>query len=293
MAEFGYSVHPGETATFAEVVDELETVPFLGERRLVVVEGADSFVTRNRAALEKLVGNLPATGSLVLDVKSWTSTTNLAKMVDTKRTIVCKAPAASKLPQWCIQWAAALHGKELTPPAASMLVDLIGPEMGLLDQELLKLALYIGQRTTIEAEDVDKLVGRSRAEIIWPIFDAIGAGNEAAALLLLDRLLDQGDDPVRLLGAISYQLRRLAQAARLAIAGQPLMLALEQVGVHFGHRAAEQQLKHLGRQRAVQLYDWLLEVDQGIKGASQLPPGTLLERLVIRLAHKSAGERMR
>ena len=37
----------------------------------------------------------------------------------------------------------------------------------------------------------------------------------------------------------------------------------------FGIKACEQQLKHLGRQRATQLYDWLLETDQGVKGGSQ------------------------
>ena len=78
-----------------------------------------------------------------------------------------------------------------------------------------------------------------------------------------------------------------AQAARLAVLGQPLGLALEQAGIHrFGLRGAEQQLKHLGRQRATQLYDWLLEIDQGFKGGSQLSQRTLLERLVIRLARK-------
>jgi len=43
----------------------------------------------------------------------------------------------------------------------------------------------------------------------------------------------------------------------------------------------KQQLRHLGRHRADRLYDWLIETDLGLKGSSQLPPRTLLERLVI------------
>ena len=78
------SSHAGDTATFAEVMDELQTVPFFGDRRLVVVDNADPFVTRYKGlSREKGVGELPAaTGVLVLDVKSWTSTTRLAKLVD-------------------------------------------------------------------------------------------------------------------------------------------------------------------------------------------------------------------
>src|SRR5262249_33707504 len=158
----------------------------------------------------------------VLDVKSWPRTTRLAKLVDTKATIECKAPAAFKLPQWCVQWAAARHQKQLTAPAAALLVELVGPEMGLLDQELLKLAVYIGDRKRIDVQDVDTLVGRSRTENTWKIFDAIAAGQSAQALALLDRLLDQGEDPHRLLGAFSMQLRRLAQASRLTQLGRPL-----------------------------------------------------------------------
>ena len=57
-----------------------------------------------------------------------------------------------------------------------MLVDLVGPEMGLLDQELNKLSVYIGAKSKIETEDVDKLVGNNRAADTFKIFDAVAAG---------------------------------------------------------------------------------------------------------------------
>src|SRR5262245_63360506 len=66
--EAAWSSYPGDKAAFAEVCDELETMPFFSPKRMVVVEGADPFVTRFRSALEKKVSNLPATGVLVLDV---------------------------------------------------------------------------------------------------------------------------------------------------------------------------------------------------------------------------------
>src|SRR5262245_57506597 len=53
---FALSSYPGDKATFAAVHDELDTVPFLSGRRLVVIEDADPFVTRHRTALEKYVG---------------------------------------------------------------------------------------------------------------------------------------------------------------------------------------------------------------------------------------------
>src|SRR5262245_41738337 len=187
-ADFGLSTFSGDRAPFAAVSDELAMMPFVGPRRLVVVENADPFVTAHRAALEKYVGKPSATGVLVLDVKSWPANTRLAKLVPAEATLVCKAPPAYKLPDWCVQWAASRHGKQLAAGAAKLLVDLIGPDMGVLDQELAKLAVYVGDAPKIDARHVDRLVGRSRAENTWIIFEAMASGKPADALAVLDRL---------------------------------------------------------------------------------------------------------
>jgi DNA polymerase-3 subunit delta len=285
---FGLADYDGEKAAFAAVHDELATLPFLNTRRLVVVHDADAFVTRNRSALEKYAANPAPTGVLVLEVKSWPSNTRLYKLVDADGTLACKAPPAYKLPAWCIQWAASEHGKQLSGPAAELLVQLIGADMGQLDQELTKLALYVGQASRIDVGDVDRLVGCSRTENTWKIFDAVAQGQPAEALAILDRALEHGEEPIRILGAFSMQLRRLAQAARLTQMGQPLRAALEQVGVSsYNARSCEQQLRYLGRRRIDRLYDWLLEVDLGLKGSSQLPARTVLEKLVVQLARKN------
>ncbi len=279
------SVYPGDKTTFAAVHDELETVPFFTPRRLVIVENADPFVTQYRPQLEKAVGTLPERGTLILDVKLWPANTRLAKLVDPAATIVCKAPQPYLVPRWCMQWAKTQHGKQLAGPAAELLVELVGTEMGVLDQELLKLAIYVGDQPTIDTDDVDRLVGSSRTETMWKIFDAIGTGKTADALTILDRLFDQGDEPLKILGGFGYQLRRLAKAARLHQQGMPMSTVMEAVGVNaYGRKGFELQLRHLGPRRAAHLYDWLLEANAGLKGGSVLPPRTLLERLVIRLA---------
>jgi DNA polymerase III subunit delta len=282
---FGLSIYTGDKAPLATVRDDLDTLPFLGPRRLVVVEEADPFVTLHRASLEKYVGQPSTTGVLVLVVKTWPATTRLAKLVSDAVTITCKAPAAYKLPPWCVEWAAALHGKQLTEPAAQLLVELIGGEMGQLDQELAKLAIYAGSAARIDVDDVDALVGRSQGANLFKIFDAIGSGRAGEALAILDRLFDQNEEPIRILGAFSMQLRRLAQAARLSQHGVPLPAAIGRVGVPpFAAKGSEQQLRHIGPRRAERLYDWLIEIDLGMKGSSPLPPRVLLERLIVQLA---------
>src|SRR5205807_6701201 len=114
------------------------------------------------------------------------------------------------------------------------------------------------------------------------------SGQSGAALTMLDRLLDQGEDPMRLLGAFSMQLRRLVQAARLQQQKMTPAEALEKAGVPpFARRNAEQQLRHFGR-RVDRLYDWLVQTDQGLKGGSALLPRTVLEQFVVKLARTTA-----
>jgi DNA polymerase III subunit delta len=284
-SELGLSTFAGEKATRAAVVDELETLPFLSPRRLVVVEDADPFVTRERSWLEKYVASPAATGVLVLEVQTWPANTRLAKMLADEATLLCKPLTVQQLPRWCRTRCKIAYGKELAPDAAQTLVDLVGAEMGILDQEMAKLADYAGRSPRIEATDVDTLVGNSRAEKTWKIFDSIAAGRTAEALTLLDHLLEQGDDPFKILGAFSHNLRGLARAARLHARGTPLTTAMGQAGIlPFAYRAAEAQMRHLGRRRLDRLFDWLLQIDLDFKGSSQLPKRTLLERLVVRLA---------
>ena len=281
---FALSTYPGDTANWSTIRGELDTLPFLSPRRVVVVEQADSFVSVHRPQLEKYVAK-PGRGTLILEVRTWPSTTKLAKAVPDGATFSCKTPGPRQLPAWCVKRAQSAYGKKLSANAAQMLVELIEPSLGLLDQELAKLAVYLGERVQIDADDVDTLCGRSRGAETFKIFNAIGEGRAGDALAILHRLRDDGQDAIPILGAFSWQLRRLAQAARLTKQGVPVGQAISQAGIgNFGTQGAEQQMRHLGMRRLEKLYDWLIEVDIGIKGDNPLPPMMQIERLLVRLA---------
>jgi DNA polymerase-3 subunit delta len=286
-AELGLSVLNGESLDFSTVANELATLPFLSSRRLVVVEQADSFVSRAREQLEAYLAKPSQTGVLVLDVKSWTRTTRLAKALPDEATIECKAPLSDKLVAWIGKWSQSRHRKKIEPAAANLLAELIGPHLGQLDQELAKLSVTVAESAPIKQADVDTLVGRSRAAETFKIFDAIGRGQPAEALAILHQLVEQGVEPLQILGAFSWQLRRLALIGRLVLNGQSLAEAMDAAGVPpfpAARRSTEQLLRHLGTRRLTQVLDWLVEVDLGLKGSSELPPTTQLERLLVRLA---------
>ena len=192
--DFSLTNFEGRTAEFREVAVELLTLAMFGSRRLVVVDEADEFVSRYREALEDYVARPGRSGILLLDVKSWPATTRLYKAVDAQGLAVdCNAPPVAKLIRWLGDWARQTHKSQLSPGAADTLVELVGPELGLLDQELAKLALMAGNDRKITPEMVQKLVGGWRAKTTWEMLDLALDGNVTEALRQIDRLLASGE----------------------------------------------------------------------------------------------------
>lgn len=289
---FAITNYPGEKLDFSTVRNDLDTLPFLSPARIVLVDQADTFVTANREALERYLQKPSPIGVLVLDVKTFPETTKLAKALSDTAKIVCKAPAVNRLPEWCREWCRKQHGKTLGRDASEMLVELVGASMGLLDQELGKLAVAVGAKATIDAATVDAMVGRTRDANVFHIMDAIGAGNALGALQLLQQLFDDGEDAFAILGPLTAQLRKLASVNRQVAAGQPLGPAMDSAGVPKwpqARQSVEKQLRHLGRRRLDKLTDWLTEIHMGIRGDNPLSPRLQVERLVVRLARKNAG----
>jgi len=292
-ADFSFQRVEGSSATLPDVIEQLATIAmFGGGKRLVLVEQADEFVSRHRRELEQYVARPKPSGVLVLEVASWPSTTNLYKAIAAAGlTIQCSPPDARRK-GWLAAWAKQRHDVQLPAAAAEMLVEMIGPELGLLDQELAKLALTAGPGGKISPEMIGQMVGSWRTKTVWSMLDAALDGNLPQALVQLDRLLLAGEEPIAILGQISSSLRRLAAATRLVLTGEAAGQrvgprdALQQTGIKSDYvlGKVEQQLRRLGRHRGQRLYGWLLAADLDLKGASHLAPRLILERLLIRLA---------
>jgi DNA polymerase-3 subunit delta len=289
---FSFVTFDGDDALWRDVRDELATRAMFGGKRLVAVEDADEFVTNNRPQLEDYVARPLSTGVLLLEVSSFPATTRLHKAVAAAGLAIdCAAPVGKPLLGWLARWAKQQHGIELPAAAAEAIVELIGPELGLIDQELAKLALAVGRGKKVSAELVGRTVGNWRVRKAWDMLDAALGGNAPEAMAQLERLLSSGEHPISVLAQIAATLRRFAAATRLVLqteaAGRKMDVrqALQEAGVKpFVLQKSEMQLRHLNRHRGAQLHRWLIEADLDLKGDSRLPPRLILERMILRLA---------
>ena len=294
-AEFSLTKIEASTAAWRDVADALATGSlFSAGRRLVLLEDADEFVSEFRADLEDHAKANATDGVLVLTAKVWKKTTRLYKQLDkTGLQIDCGQPKPAELVKWLQHRAKHLKGLKLSSDSAREMIEIVGCETGLLDQELEKLMLTADPDAPPTPAEVQKQIGGWRTEKVWDMLDAACDGKIADAIKQLERLIYSGEHPIAILGQVAFPLRRFALATTIYRKAErersriSLGSALKQAGVqHYFLSAAERRLKRLGRHRAGALHRWLLEADMAMKGVSSQPDRAriVLEQLLTRIA---------
>ena len=307
-AEFGVTTFEGDEVSWADVIDEVATVTLFGgdAPRIAVVDNADGFVKNFRDRLEDYVKSPPSNGILILSVDKWAANTKLYKAINKSALqIECSPPQNQrgrskkrddkKTADWLVSWAKSEHGFDLPVNGAHTIMELTDCEFGRMDQELAKLALYVDDKTKVDYELIKKVVGGWRTETMWSAIDAATDGDAGTALKLLDQLLGSGEHPLALFGQLSWSLRRYAETAEIVSRQQrnrqkvDLMGAMKQAGFNsWGGEIdnATRRIRQLGRERAFQMHQWLVEADLSLKRSHSRPErGRLvLETLFVKMA---------
>lgn len=292
-AEFSLTRFEGDTLVLDRLLKEVSTMAMFGSgRRFVLVEGADAFLSKYRPELEDYAEKPSDKSVLTLQLQSFPSNTKLFKaLVVSGLVIEAKALPEKEVPKWIVQWSKRIHKTTCRTEAAEMLLYRVGPEHGLLDQELAKLALMVPPKGSITVELVEKAVGSWRAQSTFEMLDLALSGKTAAAIRQLDNLMLAGENPVGILAQIAYTLRKFGAATELILdaekSGKKITVsaALEKVGIRsYFIRKSEEQMIKLGRYRGGQLHDWLLAIDLDMKGGSRSDPRFLLETLIVKIS---------
>lgn len=281
LAEFD-----GDSADLRDVLDECRTASLLAAMRLVIVRDADDFVSAHREHLEKYFKAPSPTSVLVLVCRSFPKTTRLYKLVEQiGGNIPCESPKPAATASWVIEQAQRAYGCRVEPAAARRLVELVGPQLGLLNMELSKLATYVAPRTQISEGDVEELVGESRAEVVFRIADAVCAGDSQRALELWDQVISNDRDAeYRAVGGLAYAFRRLAEAKRQVEQGAAIHDVARKMGPFTDAARLGRDLKRFSLRQWEDLMVRLLAIDLANKtglGGPQLAIEKLIGSLAV------------
>jgi len=133
------------------------------------------------------------------------------------------------------------------PEAKTYLIEHLGADRGITHSELDKLALYMGDAkvdapATATLEDVAAVIGDSAALGLDDLVHAAALGQPAQVERCLDRLLGQGQAPVRLIRALANHLFRLYGLSVLVEQGMPADRAVAgaRPPIHFRRKSSFQ-----------------------------------------------------
>jgi DNA polymerase-3 subunit delta len=289
--------------TVAAVRMAADVMPFLAERRMVIVRGllgrlagrsggqrrpgrgrksAEPGVDEFQALLDYLP-DLPQTTSLVIVEDGRLNTEPLVAAIPRGRAAVREYPRVVDVPGW-VRSRAKLVGANLDEAAVRELASLGGTDLRRLDSELRKLADFADGRV-IARNDVREMVVR-RDVAVWTLLDGLAERRVDKALGALRALYSQGEPPEALLGRdIAPHYRRLMVARELSLASKeerarvdPATLGLNPATLgRWADQASTFDRAEL--ERALEL---LLELDRHIK-LGETEPEPALEVAVARL----------
>jgi DNA polymerase-3 subunit delta len=264
------------------VLDDVGTLPFLAERRIVLVHRADNFITRFREGLEKYVEKPAACGVLVLIARSLPANTRLYKAVDALGGVrKCEKPRGRAAVAAWVQQRVAAAGKRIDPVAVEMLLEAVGEDTGLLDAEIDKLVLYVGERPAVAGADVQTLTADSRTAAVFEISDALGAGRAARALGAVRSLFaaDRGA-PYMIVGYLAKHLRRLSQARAALERGADDRSVAKAAGYNWVNPGFLAQVRRFDRIKLRRARRHLAEADMTLKSRPDSPE-QVIEQFVI------------
>lgn len=274
----------GTQVEIGEIIASIEAAPFLGEKRLIIVDGlplapktrnAGKVTKKDEAtekALERLIEFLPKIpeSSVVVFVQSKPDKRKslYKKIVQLGQLKEFNSLSPAELSKW-IQQQAHKHGSSISAAEATHLSSLTGQDLWRIDNELKKLATYCLEKP-IDRKAIDQLVVPTIEANIFHLTDALGIKDQKKAIQNLHRSMAAGENLRQIFYMIVRQFRLFLQ-----IGGylsnypntNPANLA-STLKIHpFVARNTMGQLKHFQMNELKKAHKELLEIDVALKSS--------------------------
>lgn len=279
--DFNYDLFYGDEASGADIRNCVSEMPVFAERRLVVVKTAEKLSAREGEVLLDYLKEPVETTTLVFVSSKLDGRLKFSQaLARTAVTIDCSPLRDAQLTPWVTRDAERL-GIRLEEHANQLLKEVSGGSLYGVRRELEKLASYVPSDRVVTAADVHVLRGMEPGASVFDLTLAIAEGNRGRVLSILARNLEAGEAPLRILGSLAWQYRRLWKVKELLTSGgregeaaRTLRMDPMKVRSFLGRFSDE----HL--QAALRLF---LDADGKLKGGSSGHPKMVMERLLMRL----------
>ncbi|MBR4574140.1 MAG: DNA polymerase III subunit delta [Lachnospiraceae bacterium] len=208
------SVFYGKDIDLKEIADLSATMPFLAEKRVIILESTGLFA-RSCDELCGIIENIPETCVMIF---SEDKIDNRLKQTKAVRSSGCVAEftALTEKEQrdWILKRLAKEH-RQITGNALELFMRRCSDDLWQTQNELEKVISYTFGKDGIRPEDVDAVMPPLAEDKIFDMISAVLSQKEEEALALYSDLVRLQSDPMGILTLLRDQLRIISNASKM------------------------------------------------------------------------------
>ncbi|BFT73429.1 DNA polymerase III subunit delta [Paenibacillus sp. P36] len=292
--EFAVSKFDLSEISLSSVLEDAETLPFMVPKKLVIAKNALFFTgakesTKIEHHLERLTDYLksPAEHTVVVFTVDADKLDERKKIVKALKDMEAAVPFLSLSPEELQQWVAARarqRGFSFTGEATDQLILYTGGNLQSLSAEIEKISLYVGAGSEATTDVIDQLVARSTEQNVFILIEDIVNVRLDRAFVILEELLKQREEPIKIAALIARQFRIMLQVKELSKQGYSQQQMASQIGLHpFAVKVAEGQARKYNIEKLSDIMSQLADLDFQMK-TGKIDKVLGLEMFLLRLA---------
>ena len=285
--ENGFTRHDLDRTPLAAALDDARALSLFASRRVIWLAGAEAAVPRGRAEDDVETGQTDLAAylreptpdvTLVIDCARYEFEGEDKARIERVEAFFAAVPAkvefrpyAPDAARFLAQRLAKEAGIQLGLAELALLLEATGGDASRISMEIEKLRLFAGTGRRITAGDIAALVPDAQSSTIFVLVAALGRGDRARALEILDTLSRAGEYMPLALTFLATQFRTALAAREAGVRGA------SQIQAHFNKlgarmwperaRQIEQTMDAFSKERLERAVEKVFETDRGLRDA--------------------------
>ncbi len=265
--EMNCTYFSGKDVDPAEVIGLAETMPFLSDRRVIILENT-GFVKNGNDALAEYISNGVCDTTVILFAEAEADKrTRLYKAIDKKgRCVSFDRQTEETLKRWVLG-RLGKEGKRVTAHTLDVFLETVGDDMYRISGELEKLISYTEGRDTVTERDIEDICSVSLSVRIFDMIEKIARKQGREALKMYHELLSMKESPFGILALLIRQFSQMLTVADLAAAGLSQKQIADRTGINqYVVGKYIPQIRQFNKSELISILESCAQTDQDIKG---------------------------
>jgi len=285
QSEFDKETIYSEDRSLIDILGLATSFPFGSEKKLIIVREAEKI--KDKKPLKDYASS-PAEFTVLAFFHNG-SITNLSSepfktLSENNFLFEAKELKGKNLIDWLIGEAEE-KGKKLSEENAQVLVDIVGENRNMLEDQLEKICVFLNKEKEITIESIQQVSSELKQFNIFDLQNAIGLKDKSKSLTVAFNLLDNGAEPTFIITMLTRYFMGLAKITELKTKNIPIQEAARIVGTHHFYYPGYIKARTLySDEKLVEVFRALLKADVSVKTTTS-DDKTIITLLIAEILH--------